>query len=57
MTTTIRSRTGLDLAAAKNCTDSVLEGKTVIVAVQTIRDAQKLVAELVSLGADAEVAD
>jgi ribosomal protein L7/L12 len=55
MTKTIRLRSGLNLAAAKTCTDSVLDGAMVTVDVPTSHDAEALVEELVSLGAVAEV--
>jgi hypothetical protein len=55
MTKAIRLHGGLNLALAKNCTDSVLDGKTVVVDVPTLNDAHVLVDELIALGAVAEV--
>ena len=56
MTQAIRaSSAGLGLAAAKECTDSVLIGETAIIEMPTVLEAQELAKELVSLGAIAEV--
>ena len=57
MTKTIRLRSGLNLAAAKSYTDSVLLGETVIVDVPLRRDAEIMAEALVSLGAVAEVVE
>ena len=56
MTKAVRLHTGLNLAAAKSCTDSVLAGEAVTVDVPTPAGALKLVEELTALGAVAEVA-
>ena len=57
MTKTIRLHSGLNLAAAKSCTDSVLDGKVTTVGTLSSKDAQMLAAELLSLGAFADVVE
>jgi hypothetical protein len=55
MTKAIRSRSGLDLAAAKSCTDAVLRGEAMIVTVPEPGDATALRDELNGPGAIAEI--
>ncbi len=57
MTKAIRQHSELDLAQAKSCTDSVLDGEAVIVNTPTPHNARLLLEQLLSLGATAELAD
>ena len=52
-TKTIRAHLGLDLAAAKRCTDDVLEGKPVTLEVSDTLTARSLAHDLEALGVKA----
>jgi ribosomal protein L7/L12 len=51
MTKLLQKRLGINLAQAKDITDDVLYGKTIVLNINTDEDAKNLAAELYELGA------
>jgi hypothetical protein len=57
LTTLIQGHAGMSLSAAKRCTDDVLEGRLVLLALPSPERAAALCAALMNIGARAEVRD
>ena len=57
LSTLIQKHTGMGLAAAKRCTDDVLEGRLVLLPLPSKGDAAALCEALISIGAQAEIQD
>jgi hypothetical protein len=57
LTKMIRLHSTMDLAAAKLCTDTLLEGKSVAISVASEGEAKRLADELLKLGTMVEVRD
>jgi hypothetical protein len=57
LTTLLQAHAGMSLNAAKRCTDDVLEGRPVSLALPSPERAAALCEELISIGAHAEIRD